>query len=317
VASPQREYLDRIGLDPQIGNILRRSALEYERTGRFVDLDTLADEALTTTDGWNPNGYVHLPSEFGCLDHEERIGLTGFGLLASESAPQTCQTLAQLARICADRWRSRQGGKAEISAEILEREYAFDRRLAQRSDLIQKIPGVTSGGSLGEQWRLDIFRSALVYREVENADDLFTILMQQADERRSGVAESIAAAQSLGIVSESFIDLEYPVIPTTTTESTVTVSGDNNQIIVQSPGAAQKQLNIEVGDLDGLLEALRSLGIADDPLIELRELMETELNQDSRVYRALQWAKAQALTAPLGIGTGVISGILLRHFGLG
>lgn len=100
--------------------------------------------------------------------------------------------------------------------------------------------------------------------------------------------------------------------------SSVTVSGDNNQIMVHSAGAVQRQLNLDAGDVQGLVAAFQELGLEQTALDDLREIIDSDSEDgDSRLRRALEWAKAQALTAPMGVGGGVLSGMILHHYGLG
>jgi hypothetical protein len=200
----QSEYLDELGLSTGLRNVLARSARQYENNGTWVDLNALAYEAAEANDTSDPNEVFRLPQELGHLGNQEELALTGLGLLASEAAPQTSGTLAQLARICADR-KLRHRDSATLSAEILVNDYGYNPILAARCDeLMQMVPGVSAGGSLGENWSLTIFRGALQYRNVNNANDLFEILKRQADERRGAMQRSLEAASLSGIISENF-----------------------------------------------------------------------------------------------------------------
>jgi hypothetical protein len=200
----QSQYLDELGLSTRLRNVLAMSARRYENNGTWVNLNDFAYEAAETGDDSDPNEVYRLPQELGHLGNQEELVLTGLGLLASEAAPQTSSTLAQIARICADR-KLQLRDDATLSAEILMSEYGYNRILAFRSDeLMQMIPGVSAGGSLGENWSLTIFRGALQYRVVNNANDLFEILRRQAEERRSGMQRSMAAAQLATVMSNNF-----------------------------------------------------------------------------------------------------------------
>jgi len=86
-----------------------------------------------------------LQQELGHLGNQEEIALTGLGFLASEAAPQTSATVAQLARICADR-KLQLRDAAALSADILMSEYGYNRILASRcDDLMQIVQGMSAG----------------------------------------------------------------------------------------------------------------------------------------------------------------------------
>jgi hypothetical protein len=96
----------------------------------------------------------------------------------------------------------------------------------------------------------------------------------------------------------------------------ISVAGSNNQLIVQSPGSTQWQLTLEPGDVDGLMSALGDEGVREGAQDELRQLLSEDVATETRLMRALEWAKAQALSLPTATATAALSTLILRHFGL-
>jgi hypothetical protein len=108
------------------------------------------------------------------------------------------------------------------------------------------------------------------------------------------------------------VALNDPAAPGPTV-ATFTVQGDQNQLIVGSPGA-RIETTIREGDHLGLDQALSSMGIGDEALAELGAIL-SDSDEHGRLQRALEWGKRVA--AELGISTAgsAIAEALLRYMG--
>jgi len=173
---PGSDFFTQLGVSESLRAIIARSAKEFESTGDWVTFDTLAYEAAEQGISANLNEIFALPSAIGGAWADEKVSLTGLGLLVAGTAPNTAQTLARLAGICAER-KLRLRNDALIGRAILASEYGFtDEEAIRARDLIQMIPGVLGGGNLGDDWSLSVYRTALDYRDVETVDDLRALL---------------------------------------------------------------------------------------------------------------------------------------------
>jgi predicted nucleotide-binding protein len=188
------DFLDRLGLSADARAIMVRSAREFEHTNDWVSFDTLAYEAADRDQTFDLNAAFRLPSILGGVWSGEKVSLTALGVVLAGTAPHTSDVLARLARVCAER-KLRFKEEAKVSASILMQEYGFDLADARRSEtLVNMIPGVASGGQLGDDWWLNIHRTALDYRHVETIDDLRLILQQQAMDRITAHQQAMAVA---------------------------------------------------------------------------------------------------------------------------
>jgi hypothetical protein len=195
---PRQDVFARLGVSPSLRAIIERSALEKERTGDWVSLDTLAHEAAARGQPVSAADEVfRLPGLLGHAASGEKIALTALGLVASGSAPRLSVQLARLAALCAQR-RYEHKESAEISRQILVEEYSFGTdEAAEACDLVQLIPGLTAGGQTGDDWRLTIFRGALDYLRVEDVDGLLRVLEAEADRRVEAGREAAARSAIL------------------------------------------------------------------------------------------------------------------------
>ena len=81
--------LDELNVSPSGRAILRRSALEFEHSGAWASFDTLAHEAAARDDtSFDLNEVFRLPSILGGAWGEERVSLTGLGVLLAGSGPE-------------------------------------------------------------------------------------------------------------------------------------------------------------------------------------------------------------------------------------
>lgn len=177
------DFLSRLGVSDNLRLIIQRSAREYDETGEFVSFDTLAYERADTGIQYESNEVFSMPQVLGGVWTTERVDLTGLGLVEAGTAPRTTQMMATLAGICGQRKLTLRD-EAKISRRVLVSEYGFSEEDAIRScELVQKLPGVSGGGNLGEDWSLSVFRTALEYRQVQSVDDLRCILEGFAEER--------------------------------------------------------------------------------------------------------------------------------------
>lgn len=174
------DFLATLGIS-EIGLIiLRRAAREFDEHGMWISIDTLAyefaDSDLASTD---LNEVYRFPASLGGIWNGEQFALTGLGLMEAGTAPHVSDQMARVARICADRKREFRDG-AILSREVLESDYDFSHGDAVRAvELVQRIPGLTSGGTMGDDWWFTLWRGALDYRKIENANDLREHLEQE------------------------------------------------------------------------------------------------------------------------------------------
>ena len=181
------DFLAWLGVSATGRMILQRAAQEFEKDGTWITLDDLAYEfADSDSPSTDLNEVFRLPNSLGSMwndEHGEQLALTGLGLIEAETAPRSVEKMAILAKICADRKRQYRE-KAKVGRVILETEYGFAHEDAKRSlVLIQKIPGLTSNGVMGDDWSFEIWRGALDYLHVDNADDLRAHFEKVAKER--------------------------------------------------------------------------------------------------------------------------------------
>jgi len=198
-SGPDGDLFSRLGLSPSLRTIVERSAAQFEATGDWVDFDTLADEAAERDDAsFDLNDAFKLPSVLGGAWTQEKISLTGLGLLVAGSAPKCAALMTRLALICAARRRLLKS-EAQVSGRILISDYGFtpnDAKLAET--LITMIPGLTAGGgSNNDDWWKIVFRGALNYRKVQSSEDLRAILEEDAERRLEAYRQSAARGPSL------------------------------------------------------------------------------------------------------------------------
>jgi predicted nucleotide-binding protein len=192
----QSDFIASLGMNDVLWATIARSAHEFEETGDWVSFDTLAYEAAEHDAPFDLNEIFKLPSVIGGYWNEEKVGLSGLGLLVAGTAPRTSQTMTNLARICAER-KMKLRGDAKIGREVLVTEYGFTEEEALRSQqLVSMLPGISGGGSLGDDWNLIIHRTALEYREVNSPEVLQAILERQAADRMMAHRQALAVAPS-------------------------------------------------------------------------------------------------------------------------
>jgi hypothetical protein len=103
VNDPVVDLLQRARLSIPLQRVLGRAAEEFERNGTWVTFDQLAYDAADQNLPSPMNELHHLPRALGGAWPGESVSLTGLGLLAAGTAPQTAQLMARLAQICAER----------------------------------------------------------------------------------------------------------------------------------------------------------------------------------------------------------------------
>lgn len=187
------DFLSQLGVGSALRALIRRTAKEFEDTGEWVSFDTLAYEEADGA-AFDLKEVFKLPSVIGGAWTTERVNLTGLGLLLAGTAPKTTHLLTRLAGICGRR-KQQLKDDAKISRQILVEEYGFSDIDARRAgDLVNMLPGISGGGSTGDDWWFSIFRGALDYRHVETAADLLSILQEEAETRLHQYEKAIAAA---------------------------------------------------------------------------------------------------------------------------
>jgi hypothetical protein len=178
-------FFDQLGVSDNLRRIVSRTAWEFESMGDGVSYDTLADETAEGEGPFDINEIFHLPGTIGGVwSSEEKVSLTGLGLILSESAPESSHMMVNIAQMCVER-KLRLRDDAKLGRDILVSEYGYseDRALRAR-DLFQLLPGLSAGGRLGDDWELGIFRTALTdYKDVKTVHDLRSVLVRQARER--------------------------------------------------------------------------------------------------------------------------------------
>jgi hypothetical protein len=177
--------LDRLGVTNNLRRIIARTALEFENTGNWVSYNTLVYETAEGEGPYDLNEIFQLPGSIGGVwTSEEKVSLTGLGLILSEAAPECSHMMVAIVRICVER-KLRLRDDAKLGRAILVSEHGYSDAKAQRAmDLFQLLPGVSGGGQLGENWELSIFRTVLTdYRDVRTIHDLRAVLERQALDR--------------------------------------------------------------------------------------------------------------------------------------
>ncbi len=146
------DFVTRLGLSDTVKAIIDRTAKEFEEVGDWVTFNTLAYEAADRDAPFDLNEVFRLPSVLGGSWAEEKVSLTGLGLLVADTAPRTAETMTRLAMICAER-KMRLRDEATVGEAVLTEEYEFPATEARQAQkLVSLIPGVSSGGSLGDNW---------------------------------------------------------------------------------------------------------------------------------------------------------------------
>lgn len=154
-------FVANLGIREGVKALLARTAREFEKTGDWVTSDTLAYEAAEQNGPLDPNEAFKIPSILGRVWSEEKVSLTGLGLLIAGTAERTAEMMANLAEICGVR-KLEPRDKAKIGRNMLASEYGFSEENAQRAlQLVQRIPRLSGSGTLGGEWSLDIERAAL------------------------------------------------------------------------------------------------------------------------------------------------------------
>jgi hypothetical protein len=189
-----RPLSDRLGLTPGQKAIIAQSAEEFEETGNWATFDSIAYKAAEKNHPSSLNEVFSLPSILGGAWSAEQVTLTALGLVAAGTAPRSVETMARLARICADR-KLQLRDRATVGKEVLIEEYGFEEPGARRAErLVSMLPGVSGGGALGDDWSLSIHRGAFAYKEVDGAEDLARTLESLAEEQLSLHRRALAAA---------------------------------------------------------------------------------------------------------------------------
>lgn len=102
-------------------------------------------------------------------------------------------------------------------------------------------------------------------------------------------------------------------------EGTISVLGDNNQIMVASPLGAQ-QFQVSEGDLASLVGALQKLGVDAADIADLSRIISTDTetgNDETKLGKALAWSQSTAKTISLGSAGSILASMILKFFGLG
>lgn len=200
---PAASLLDQLDVSPTLRRVLARAGGEFERSGEWVTFDDLAYEAAERDQPSPLNELMMLPRALGGAWSGETVMLTGVGLLASGTAPNTSHLLASLAGICARR-KLQLRDEATISRLLLVTEYGFSEDEAARSyDLVHLLPGVAGGGQGGNDWSLMIHRGALDYRTVHDVPTLTAVLVAKAQEQLRLTAQRTASAAALWTTEQS------------------------------------------------------------------------------------------------------------------
>jgi|GEM_PF-2152114 len=167
------DFLNALGVSEIGRTILQRAAQEFEEHGVWITIDTLAYEfADSDMPSADLNEVYQFPNALGSIWNGEQLALTGLGLIEAGTAPRVSDQMARIARISADRKREYRD-EAIISRAILEGDYDFDHEDAVRAvELVQRIPGLTSGGNMGDDWWFTLWRGALDYRKIESVEQL-------------------------------------------------------------------------------------------------------------------------------------------------
>lgn len=152
--------------------IISRTALEFDRTGSWVRISTIAHEAAAQDIEITSVEIYSLPRRFGWITNGETIELSGLGLLFADDALATQEAMVQLVEVCVQRSVALRD-EATISEAILREQYLANPFLTNRAEeLLRKIPGLVGGGQGGDQWEYKIPWTALEYKHVHSVADL-------------------------------------------------------------------------------------------------------------------------------------------------
>jgi hypothetical protein len=179
IVSPE-DFLTRLGVSKNLKAIIDRTAEEFEKHGYWATLATLTHDAVQRDAVNEVDEVFRMPRVLGAVQNDDRVELTGLGLMLADTAPSTSQTMVRLAKICAKRKFSLQD-EATISTEILTAEYDFSDDEARRSHVVmRKILGMV-GGSSGsdDHWNAQIHHDALRYHKVQDAQGLLKVFARQ------------------------------------------------------------------------------------------------------------------------------------------
>jgi hypothetical protein len=174
------EFLVRLKVSKNLQSIIARTAEEFEKHGDWATLATLTHDAVKRDAVDEVNEVFRMPRVLGGVQNYEKVELTGFGLMLAGTAPNTSQSMARLAEICAQRKFDLQN-EATIGTEILTTEYGFSVDAARRAYVVlRKIPGMvgTSSGS-DDHWDAEIHHGALSYLKVHDAQGLLSAFARQ------------------------------------------------------------------------------------------------------------------------------------------
>jgi hypothetical protein len=113
-----------------------------------------------------------------------------------------------------------------------------------------------------------------------------------------------------------------PPPPTAQPGGPLHIEGNYGQILIDSPGASQFSVAVEPGDLEGLVHALRRVGLPADAVADIAEVLAdsdggSEEEKASRLVSALKLGKHAAGALASGTATNVVAQLLLQYFGLG
>jgi predicted nucleotide-binding protein len=189
------DLLAQLNISDNLRAIIARTAQEFELDGEWVSFDKLAYESATKEPAFNLNEIFKIPSFLGGSWADEKVSLTGLGLLFAGTAPKAAQMMAKLAEICSQRWLD-SPKEATISTEILISEYGFSEDDAgQAKALIEMMPGISGGGyTKDDKWVINLWRGAPDYRKVKDVSDLKNILEDKAQELLQMHQRAIGAA---------------------------------------------------------------------------------------------------------------------------
>jgi predicted nucleotide-binding protein len=189
------DLLAQLSLSDNLRAIIARTAEEFELHGGWITFDKLAYEGAIKEPAFNLNEIFKMPSFLGGSWADEKVSLTGLGLLFAGTAPKTAQMMARLAEMCSKRWLD-SPNEATISTEILISKYGFSGKDARKAKgLIEMMPGISGGGSTqDDKWVMKLWRGAPDYRKVKDVDDLKDILEDKAKELLQMQQTAFAAA---------------------------------------------------------------------------------------------------------------------------
>lgn len=182
-----------LNLTPVQRRIISRTALEFERTGSWARISTIAHEAAAEDVEITSVDMYSLPRRFGWITNNDSIELSALGLLFSDNAEATKEAMVQLVETCVQRSVAMRDA-ATISESILRQDYLANPFLINRAEeLLRKIPGLVGSSKGGVEWEYEIPWTALDYRHVQSVGDLRLHFSMEA------VAELRAADQNLAL----------------------------------------------------------------------------------------------------------------------